>query len=235
MGTQRAQKVVPDPLELQLEVFLSCPLSLVVSKNQVFIIEHQVLLTTGSFSLCPSAGFDAWDRLGWCWDCMVGAVWVQDTIWAKLWECQLQTCEEDHPNKLCALCRYAPVGILFLIAGKILEMEDMAVLGGQLGMYTLTVIVGLFLHAGGVLPLIYFLVTHRNPFPFIGGMLQALITAMGTSSRYDLSRNSPWVYCSSFMGSFRCPPVHLPKHLFWLYNGIGGLLKLSTCGLYLGF
>uniref|UniRef100_A0A8C8Z071 Amino acid transporter n=1 Tax=Prolemur simus TaxID=1328070 RepID=A0A8C8Z071_PROSS len=77
---------------------------------------------------------------------------------------------------------YAPVGILFLIAGKILEMEDMAVLGGQLGMYTLTVIVGLFLHAGGILPLIYFLVTHRNPFPFIGGMLQALITAMGTSS-----------------------------------------------------
>ncbi|PNI50902.1 SLC1A6 isoform 12 [Pan troglodytes] len=77
---------------------------------------------------------------------------------------------------------YAPVGILFLIAGKILEMEDMAVLGGQLGMYTLTVIVGLFLHAGIVLPLIYFLVTHRNPFPFIGGMLQALITAMGTSS-----------------------------------------------------
>ncbi|XP_076775737.1 excitatory amino acid transporter 4 isoform X1 [Arvicanthis niloticus] len=77
---------------------------------------------------------------------------------------------------------YAPVGILFLIAGKILEMEDMAVLGGQLGMYTLTVIVGLFLHAGGVLPLIYFLVTHRNPFPFIGGVLQALITAMGTSS-----------------------------------------------------
>lgn len=78
------------------------------------------------------------------------------------------------------------MGILFLIAGKILEMEDMAVLGGQLGMYTLTVIVGLFLHAGGVLPLIYFLITHRNPFPFIGGMLQALITAMGTSSRYDL-------------------------------------------------
>ena len=79
------------------------------------------------------------------------------------------------------------MGILFLIAGKILEMEDMAVLGGQLGMYTLTVIVGLFVHAGGILPLIYFLITHRNPFPFIGGILQALITAMGTSSRYDLT------------------------------------------------
>lgn len=85
------------------------------------------------------------------------------------------------------------MGILFLIAGKILEMEDMAVLGGQLGMYTLTVIVGLFLHAGGVLPLIYFLITHRNPFPFIGGMLQALITAMGTSSRYGLIPH-PWYF-----------------------------------------
>ncbi|KAL1763440.1 excitatory amino acid transporter 4, partial [Sigmodon hispidus] len=102
-------------------------------------------------------------------------------IFICAWECMPQhTCSnlgyEAWQN------RYAPVGILFLIAGKILEMEDMAVLGGQLGMYTLTVIVGLFLHAGGVLPLIYFLVTHRNPFPFIGGMLQALITAMGTSS-----------------------------------------------------
>lgn len=77
-------------------------------------------------------------------------------------------------------------------------MEDMAVLGGQLGMYTLTVIVGLLLHAGGVLPLIYFLITHRNPFPFIGGMLQALITAMGTSSRYGLVPHHGYpscVYC----------------------------------------
>lgn len=96
------------------------------------------------------------------------------------------------------------MGILFLIAGKILEMEDMAVLGGQLGMYTLTVIVGLFLHAGGVLPLIYFLITHRNPFPFIGGVLQALITAMGTSSRYGLIPH-PW--CFSEVRC--CPPALL--------------------------
>ncbi|XP_068277996.1 excitatory amino acid transporter 1-like isoform X4 [Nyctibius grandis] len=80
------------------------------------------------------------------------------------------------------LIRYAPLGILFLIAGKIVEMEDMGVIGGQLAMYTVTVIIGLLIHAVIVLPLLYFLITHKNPWVFIGGLIQALVTALGTSS-----------------------------------------------------
>ncbi|KAG7269393.1 hypothetical protein CRUP_008397 [Coryphaenoides rupestris] len=77
---------------------------------------------------------------------------------------------------------YAPVGILFLIAGKIIEMDDITSMGGQLGMYSITVISGLLVHAIIVLPTLYFLVTRKNPYVFIGGLLQALITALGTSS-----------------------------------------------------
>ncbi|XP_030593359.1 solute carrier family 1 member 3a [Archocentrus centrarchus] len=77
---------------------------------------------------------------------------------------------------------YAPIGILFLIAGKIVEMDDISAMGGQLGMYTITVICGLLVHAIFVLPTLYFVITRKNPFVFIGGLLQALITALGTSS-----------------------------------------------------
>ncbi|TNN80640.1 Excitatory amino acid transporter 1 [Liparis tanakae] len=77
---------------------------------------------------------------------------------------------------------YAPIGILFLIAGKIVEMDDITAMGGQLGMYTVTVICGLLIHALIVLPTLYFVVTKKNPFVFIGGILQALVTALGTSS-----------------------------------------------------
>uniref|UniRef100_H3DQF1 Amino acid transporter n=1 Tax=Tetraodon nigroviridis TaxID=99883 RepID=H3DQF1_TETNG len=72
---------------------------------------------------------------------------------------------------------YAPVGILFLIAGKIVEMDDLTQMGGQLGMYTVTVIIGLLIHAVLILPTLYFAITRQNPFVFIGGLLQALVTA----------------------------------------------------------
>lgn len=92
-------------------------------------------------------------------------------------------CLNEAIMKLVAIIMwYAPIGILFLISGKIVEMDDITKMGGQLGMYTVTVIIGLAIHAIVVLPSLYFLVVRKNPFVFISGLLQALITALGTSS-----------------------------------------------------
>uniref|UniRef100_A0A4X2KZH2 Amino acid transporter n=1 Tax=Vombatus ursinus TaxID=29139 RepID=A0A4X2KZH2_VOMUR len=77
---------------------------------------------------------------------------------------------------------YAPVGIMFLIAGKIVEMEDVGRLFASLGKYVCCCILGHIIHGLLVLPLIYFLITRKNPYRFLWGIVPALATAFGTSS-----------------------------------------------------
>ncbi|XP_006000491.1 neutral amino acid transporter B(0) [Latimeria chalumnae] len=77
---------------------------------------------------------------------------------------------------------YAPFGIMFLVAGKIVEMEDVVVLFTSLGMYICCCLVGHFIHGLIVLPLIYFIITRKNPYRFLWGIFTALATAFGTSS-----------------------------------------------------
>ncbi|XP_033005707.1 excitatory amino acid transporter 2 isoform X2 [Lacerta agilis] len=77
---------------------------------------------------------------------------------------------------------YSPLGIACLICGKIIAIKDLEVVARQLGMYMVTVIIGLIIHGGIFLPLIYFVVTRKNPFTFFVGIFQAWITALGTAS-----------------------------------------------------
>lgn len=76
----------------------------------------------------------------------------------------------------------SPIGVLFLVSGKILEMESFAVIAGQLGMYFMTVIIGLFIHGFIVLPIIFTVMTRTLPFKFIANMMSSLATAFGTAS-----------------------------------------------------
>ncbi|CAH0546988.1 unnamed protein product [Brassicogethes aeneus] len=76
----------------------------------------------------------------------------------------------------------SPVGIMFLVAAKILEMDDIASVMSSLALYFGTVCVGLFVQGFVVLPILYFTLTRKNPFQFISNIGTAIVTAFGTAS-----------------------------------------------------
>lgn len=93
------------------------------------------------------------------------------------------TLRAGRSHEVCCLLRYFPFGIIFLVAGKILDMQDPSTLGKKLGWYGVTVLTGLFVHGLVLLPLFYLILTRKNPFRYIRGLLQAMVIALATSSR----------------------------------------------------
>ncbi|KAM0725307.1 Excitatory amino acid transporter [Formica fusca] len=77
---------------------------------------------------------------------------------------------------------YSPFGIMCLIAGKIMSIANLAATAQMLGLYMVTVILGLMIHAIITLPAIYWFITRKNPAVFFRGMMQAWVTALGTAS-----------------------------------------------------
>ncbi|XP_043255652.1 excitatory amino acid transporter 1 isoform X1 [Colletes gigas] len=76
----------------------------------------------------------------------------------------------------------SPIGVFFLVASKLLEIEDIGAIVGQLGLYFVTVLLGLIIHGCGTLSVIFFICTRELPFRLLGKMGQVLATAFGTSS-----------------------------------------------------
>lgn len=101
---------------------------------------------------------------------------------------------------LFLLIRYSPFGIACLICGKIISIKDLEVVARQLGMYMVTVIIGLIIHGAIFLPSIYFVITRKNPFTFFLGIFQAWITALGTASRLasEWKRNCCLNICANY-------------------------------------
>merc|ERR1712178_4014 len=60
--------------------------------------------------------------------------------------------------------------------------DDMAETWGALGFFILTTIVCLTVHFFIVLPVVYFLTTRKNPFRYMLGMMQPIVTAFANAS-----------------------------------------------------
>ncbi|VDL73329.1 unnamed protein product [Nippostrongylus brasiliensis] len=80
------------------------------------------------------------------------------------------------------LVRFAPLGITCLVCGNLLELDDLSDTASVLLLYVFTVIAGLLLHTVITCPILYFLITRKNPMFIVRGMMQAIVTAFGTAS-----------------------------------------------------
>uniref|UniRef100_A0A8C6TLF7 Amino acid transporter n=1 Tax=Neogobius melanostomus TaxID=47308 RepID=A0A8C6TLF7_9GOBI len=118
---------------------------------------------------------------------------------------------------------YSPVGIASLIAGKIASIGDLEVVARQLGMYMITVIVGLVIHGGIILPAIFFAITRKSPFTFFSGIFQAWITALGTASS-----------AGTLPVTFRCLEENLKidKRVTRFVLPIGATINMDGTALY---
>ncbi|GMS93601.1 hypothetical protein PENTCL1PPCAC_15776, partial [Pristionchus entomophagus] len=77
---------------------------------------------------------------------------------------------------------FAPFGILSLISGNLLEVEDLAGTFLTLALYVFTVLFGLFTHILIVTPSLFVLLTRKSPLPVYKTMLQPFAIAFGTAS-----------------------------------------------------
>lgn len=75
----------------------------------------------------------------------------------------------------------SPIGVFCLLAWTVARI-GLGVFGDSIGVYMLTVLLGLSLHALVLLPLILWLCTRVNPFRYAHQMRAALMMAFGTSS-----------------------------------------------------
>ncbi|CAM5114917.1 unnamed protein product [Eretmochelys imbricata] len=117
---------------------------------------------------------------------------------------------------------YMPLGILFLIAGKIIEVEDWEIFR-KLGLYMATVLSGLAIHSVVVLPLIYLITVRKNPFRFAIGMAQALLTALMVSSS-----------SATLPVTFRCAEEknHVDKRITRFVLPVGATINMDGTALY---
>lgn len=81
---------------------------------------------------------------------------------------------------------FSPIGICSLVCSSVLNMENPVAVFEKISYYMMTVLIGLFLHGLIILPGIYLIVTRKNILLYAKNMIEAMLIAVATSSRYNL-------------------------------------------------
>ncbi|XP_078379251.1 excitatory amino acid transporter 3-like isoform X2 [Oculina patagonica] len=77
---------------------------------------------------------------------------------------------------------FAPIGVCSLVAARVAGLDDILSSMGKVGLFMVTDLCGLLIHSLIVLPLVFFVVTRRNPYVFMKGLGDALMTAFSIAS-----------------------------------------------------
>lgn len=77
----------------------------------------------------------------------------------------------------------SPIGISSVIAGKILDVENLNVIISQLLLFIITVASGVFFYQFIVLQFIYFFILRKNPFKFYAELIQPMLYSFATASK----------------------------------------------------
>lgn len=81
------------------------------------------------------------------------------------------------------IIRFTPLGVFAIVSKEVAKnSESLGNIAGSLGVYMLTVFVGLFIHAGIILPLSVKILGKANPYKHFKNMATPLLTAFSTSS-----------------------------------------------------
>ena len=84
--------------------------------------------------------------------------------------------------RLPSYFRFTPVGVASLLARTIASSKDTSGEFKQLGMYLVTVILGLLIWSLIVVPVVYFVIRRCNPFRFLLTLMEAVLIVFATSS-----------------------------------------------------
>ncbi|XP_069175892.1 excitatory amino acid transporter-like isoform X2 [Procambarus clarkii] len=76
----------------------------------------------------------------------------------------------------------SPIGVASVIMSKILSVENLGTVMSNLGLFIVTVVVGVFIYQWIIQNLFYFLFTRRNPFTFYFNLLEPWVTSFATAS-----------------------------------------------------